>query len=161
MQDHTTQWDFTLTPSDSGYSASVQMQSTIPNEHRNPENEFASILLSIGHLTDNHDPLRGLIFLIASSLNEYAEVQMVGDKPLSSPSGLETMKYMLINWLEFPNEMGEKGDPAELDITAANVSAVDSISPLVQAVRQQIYSLKNREERDQVLLQLLKLFEEE
>ena len=158
MEQPTTTWSFEIRPSETGAGTSVRMESNIPNEQREIDDEFASILLSIGHLADNTDPLRGIMYLIGSTLTEYAAVEHVGgDKPVTG-TGLSPLRYLLINWAEIVNEQGQAGEPAGLEVTATNASPVDSITPLVEAIRQQLYKLETNEERELVKHKLDALF---
>ena len=158
MEQPTTTWAFKISPSETGAGTTVRMESNIPNEQRQVDDEFASILLSIGHLADNADPLRGIMYLIGSSMQEYAAVEHVGgDRPVTG-TGLNPLRYLLINWAEIPNEQGEAGEPAGLEVSATNASAVDSITPLVEAIRQQLHKLETNEERELVKHKLDALF---
>lgn len=134
------------------------MESNIPNDQREVDEEFAAVLLSIGHLADNADPLRGIMYLIGSSMQEYAAVEHVGGDTPVSGTGLSPLRYLLINWAEIANEQGQAGEPAGLEVTATNASPVDSITPLVEAIRQQLYKLETAEERELVKHKLEALF---
>lgn len=159
MEQPTTTWAFKISPSETGAGTTVRMESNIPNEQRQVDDEFASILLSIGHLADSADPLRGIMYLIGSSMQEYAAVEHVGGDTPVSGTGLSPLRYLLINWAEIANEQGQAGEPTGLEVTATNASAVDSITPLVQAIRQQLYKLETAEERDLVRHKLQALFD--
>lgn len=158
MEQPTTTWAFKISPSETGAGATVRMESNIPNEQRQVDDEFASILLSIGHLADNADPLRGIMYLIGSSMQEYAAVEHVGGDTPVSGTGLSPLRYLLINWAEIANEQGQAGEPAGLEVTATNASPVDSITPLVEAIRQQLHKLETAEELELVKQKLDALF---
>ena len=158
MEQPTTTWAFKISPSETGAGTTVRVESNIPNEQRQVDDEFASILLSIGHLADNTDPLRGIMYLIGSSLTEYAAVEHVGGDTPVSGTGLSPLRYLLINWAEIANEQGQAGEPAGLEVTATNASPVDSIAPLVEAIRQQLHKLETSEERELVKQKLDALF---
>ena len=158
MEQPTTTWAFKISPSETGAGTTVRMESNIPNEQRQVDDEFASILLSIGHLADNADPLRGIMYLIGSTLQEYAAVEHVGGDTPVSGTGLSPLRYLLINWAEIANEQGQAGEPAGLEVTATNASPVDSITPLGLALMQQLHKLETMEERELVKQKLDALF---
>src|SRR5699024_8015380 len=103
MEQPTTTWAFKISPSETGAGTTVRMESNIPNEQREVDDEFASILLTIGHLADNADPLRGIMYLIGSTLTEYAAVEHVGGDTPVSGTWLSLLRYLLINWAEIAN----------------------------------------------------------
>lgn len=158
MEQPTTTWSFKISPSETGAGTSVKMESNIPNDQREVDEEFAAVMLAIGHLADNADPLRGIMYLIGSTLTEYAAVEHVGGDTPVSGTGLSPLRYLLINWAEIANEQGQAGEPAGLEVTATNASPVDSITPLVEAIRQQLHKLETMEERELVKQKLDALF---